>query len=73
MSRERIVATALFIVDRDSGLQGGNIKFRRAWSKNEGAHIYYNDVLDVNEKQISGKVSQKSRVFPSFLHVLREI
>merc|ERR1712083_1256491 len=42
MSHEHIISTVLFIMDRSDDIQGGEICFRRAWTRDEGGYIYGN-------------------------------
>eukprot|EP00980_Cylindrotheca_fusiformis_P019376 scaffold6651_cov99-Cylindrotheca_fusiformis.AAC.5 len=41
MSHEEIVATAIYFIDRDEEIEGGNILFKRAFHKREAKHIYF--------------------------------
>eukprot|EP00494_Astrolonche_serrata_P024391 UN24649 len=44
MSHEHVVATTLLIMQRDKALEGGNLQFKRAFTKSEGsflAHSYF--------------------------------
>ncbi|KAL3936253.1 MAG: hypothetical protein SGBAC_008396 [Bacillariaceae sp.] len=40
MSHEEIVATAIYFVDRDEEIEGGDILFKRAFHKQEAAYIF---------------------------------
>ena len=42
MSHENIVATSVYVIDRSPALQGGELRFKRAFSADEGAFIGYN-------------------------------
>lgn len=41
MSHEHIVATCVYVLDRDSDLQGGNIEFKRACTTDEAGMIFW--------------------------------
>eukprot|EP00980_Cylindrotheca_fusiformis_P022510 scaffold9384_cov64-Cylindrotheca_fusiformis.AAC.1 len=40
MSHEEIVATAIYFIDRDEEIEGGNILFKRAFHKREAEYIF---------------------------------
>eukprot|EP00980_Cylindrotheca_fusiformis_P015364 scaffold4308_cov110-Cylindrotheca_fusiformis.AAC.2 len=40
MSHEEIVATAIYFIDRDEEIEGGNILFKRAFHKKEAEYIF---------------------------------
>eukprot|EP00980_Cylindrotheca_fusiformis_P013385 scaffold3410_cov141-Cylindrotheca_fusiformis.AAC.28 len=40
MSHEEIVATAIYFIDRDEEIEGGNILFKRAFHKREAQYIF---------------------------------
>jgi hypothetical protein len=40
MSHEEIVATAIYFIDRDDDIEGGNILFKRAFHKQEAEYIF---------------------------------
>eukprot|EP00980_Cylindrotheca_fusiformis_P004292 scaffold918_cov126-Cylindrotheca_fusiformis.AAC.71 len=42
MSHEEIVATAIYFIDRDDEIEGGNILFKRAFHMGEVQQIFYN-------------------------------
>jgi Protein of unknown function (DUF4246) len=42
MSHEHVVATVLFVLDRDEGLQGGTLHFRRGYTREEAGQVFWN-------------------------------
>ena len=42
MSHEHIVATALFILDRDPDVDGGTIRFKRGYTREEAGQVFWN-------------------------------
>ena len=46
MSHEEIVATCIYVLDRDDELVGGNILFKRACHANEGGYVAYSTGQD---------------------------
>ena len=46
MSHEEIVATCIYVLDRDEDLEGGNILFKRAYHINEAGFMNYNTGQD---------------------------
>lgn len=42
MSHEHILATALYVLDRDEHLDGGTLLFRRGWTRTEAGQVFWN-------------------------------
>lgn len=42
MSHEHIVATCVYILDRDASLEGGNLHFKRAYTVEEAGRLFWN-------------------------------
>lgn len=42
MSHEHIVATALFVVDRDPHMGGGTLRFKRGYTREEAGQVFWN-------------------------------
>lgn len=42
MSHEHIVATCVYVLDRDMELRGGTLEFKRAYTEDEAGFVFYN-------------------------------
>src|SRR6201999_736439 len=42
MSHEHIIATCVYILDRDATLAGGALRFKRAYTVEEAGHLFWN-------------------------------
>jgi hypothetical protein len=83
MSHEHIVATCLFVLDRDDGLQGGELRFKRAYTLEEAGKVFWNisqsrpgpveDMVEEGTIPVGSVATPKGRllVFPnSHIHKL---
>ncbi len=86
MSHEHIVATCVYILDRDPSLQGGTLRFKRAYTVEEAGRLFWNidqcrpgpieDLVDEGTIPIGSLDTPEGRmlVFPnSHIHKLSEL
>merc|ERR1711865_602878 len=59
MSHEEIVATAIYFIDRDDGISGGNLLFKRSFHRQEVGYIASNiGQIDTHTREVAGLIQK---------------
>jgi hypothetical protein len=60
MSHEHIIATCVYILDRDAALEGGNLSFKRAYTLEEAGRLFWN--IDQSRPAAIGSIVDEGTV-----------